>query len=333
MNADQMIIRKSPFIFIKYLVIIEFAFALLPFLATLIFSMRNTYDQSTLAGGLSYNLLITIAMTILQVLIIVISFMAWYLPSYVVTDYAVIFRRGALFEERQLADLASVQQVKLKQGWLGKRLDYGSLVLVAGSAERANVIRDIPNPGTYADTLKDIIQRSQDQQPFEAPLDIQDVGVIIAQGENQTIEFKSSLLWDYYQNKVNKDLYVPVMKNISAFMNTNGGTLLIGVDDDGQILGLEPDLKSMKKHNVDGFENVFNMAFNQMIGVEFRQHLEITFPKLDGVVICFISIKLANQPVYMVHKGQEYFYIRAGNASQPLSVSTATSYIQDHFEI
>ena len=333
MNATQMIIRKSPFIFIKYLVIIEFTFALLPYLVTLIFSLRNTYDQTPLANGISYNLIVTIAMTILQILIIAISFMAWYLPIYMITDEAVIYRRGALFEERKLADLASVQQVRLKQGWLGQRLDYGSLGLEVGSAERVNVIRDIPNPGTYTNTLEDMIQRAHDQHPFEVSMDIKNVGAIIAQGETQKIEFKSSLQWDYFQNKVNKDLYAPVMKNISAFMNTGGGTLLIGVDDDGQILGLDSDLKSMKKHNIDGFENVFNMAFNQMIGVEFRQHLEITFPKLDGKVIGFISIKPAHRPVYMEHKGQEYFYIRAGNASQPLSVSTATTYIQSHFEL
>jgi len=195
------------------------------------------------------------------------------------------------------------------------------------------VIKDIPNPGTYTDTLKDMPQRAQDQQTFKAPLDIQDVGAIIAQGETQNIEFKSSLQWDYYQHKVNKDLYAPVMKNISAFVNTSSGTLLIGVDDKGQILGLESDMISMKKHYIDGFENVFNMDFTQMIGVEFRQHLEITFPNLDGKVIGFNSINPAHHPVYMVHKGQEYFYIRAGNASQPLSVSTANTYIQNHFEL
>lgn len=333
MNTNPRIIRKSPFIFIKYLVIIEFTFALLPFLITLIFNLRNTYDQTTLANGISYNLFVTITMTILQILIIGLSFVAWYLPNYVITDDVVLCRRGALFEERKLADLASVQQVKLKQGWIGKRLDYGSLVLTVGSPEAVNVIRDIPNPGAYTDTFWDLIQRAQEQEHFEEEQDIQDIGAIIAQGETQKIEFKSSLQWDHYQNKVNKDLYAPVMKNISAFMNTTGGTLLIGVDDDGQIIGIESDLKSMKKHNVDGFENVFNMAFNQMIGVEFRQHIEITFPRLDGKVIGFITIKPAQRPVYMMHKGQEYFYIRAGNASQPLSVSTATTYIQNHFKL
>jgi len=134
MNASQMIIQKSPFIFIKTLVIIEFTFALLPYLVTLIYSIRNTYDQTPLANGISNNLLFTITKTILQISFIVTSFMAWYLPNYVISDDAVIYRRGVLFEERKLADFASGQQVKLKQGWLGKRLDYGSLALGAGSA-------------------------------------------------------------------------------------------------------------------------------------------------------------------------------------------------------
>ncbi len=154
-------------------------------------------------------------MTILQILIIGLSFVAWYLPNYVIKDDVVPYRSGALFGDQKLADLALVQHVKLKQGWSGKRFDYGSLVLVANSTEGENVIRDIPNPSAYTDSLWYMIQRTREQEPFEEELNIQDIGAIIAQGEFQKIEFKSSLQWDYYQNKVNKDLNAPVMKNAS----------------------------------------------------------------------------------------------------------------------
>jgi hypothetical protein len=74
------------------------------------------------------------------------------------------------------------------------------------------------------------------------------------------------------------------------------------------------------------------MAFNKMVGIEFRHFIELTFPEVDGKAICMVSVKTANWPAYLVHQGKEAFYIRAGNASQPLSVSTATSYIQNHFD-
>lgn len=122
------------------------------------------------------------------------------------------------------------------------------------------------------------------------------------------------------------------MKNIVAFMNSGGGDVLVGVGDDGDILGIQPDLRTMQKRNVDGFENIFNMAFKKMIGVEFRQFLSITFPVIEDVVICRLTVFPSEEPAYLQYKGDERFYIRAGNASQPPPVSKATSDIRYHFK-
>jgi predicted HTH transcriptional regulator len=139
-------------------------------------------------------------------------------------------------------------------------------------------------------------------------------------------------MWDYRRQAVNKGLYEPVMKNIVGFMNTTGGTLLIGVGDDGEILGLEPDYQAMRKPDSDGFENVFNMAFNKMVGVEYRRFLDLSFPELEGMQVCVVKVRPASKPAYLLYKGTEAFYIRAGNGSQALSMSKATSYIREHFE-
>jgi len=71
--------------------------------------------------------------------------------------------------------------------------------------------------------------------------------VIIDKGENDLIEFKSSLRWDYRQDKVNKALETVIVKTISAFLNTEGGMLFIGIDDDGNTLGLENDYITLSK--------------------------------------------------------------------------------------
>jgi len=65
---------------------------------------------------------------------------------------------------------------------------------------------------------------------------------LILGGEHQFAEFKSSFVWDYYQQRANKALHVPVMKTVVAFLNSSGGYLLIGVSDDGQVLGLDSQL-------------------------------------------------------------------------------------------
>ena len=77
--------------------------------------------------------------------------------------------------------------------------------------------------------------------------------VIIDKGENDLVEFKSSLWWDYRQEKINKTLEIVIVKTISAFLNTAGGMLFIGLDDEGTILGLDKDYCRMSKNNSDGF--------------------------------------------------------------------------------
>ena len=154
---------------------------------------------------------------------------------------------------------------------------------------------------------------------------------LIAEGEGQGLEFKASLMWDYRRQSVNKELYEPVMKNLVGFMNTSGGRLLIGVGDDGALLGIEQDLSTLKKPNTDGFENVFNVAFGNMVGVENRQYVSLAFPQLDDKTICAITVQPSAQPVYLRYQGQEEFYIHAGNASQALPVSKAALYIQSRF--
>jgi hypothetical protein len=69
------------------------------------------------------------------------------------------------------------------------------------------------------------------------------IGDLIDLGESYVLEFKSTLQWDMIQLRQNKELRYGCLKTISAFLNSEGGTLVIGVEDDGTILGLGHDLK------------------------------------------------------------------------------------------
>ena len=92
---------------------------------------------------------------------------------------------------------------------------------------------------------------------------------LIKDGENQFVEFKATLRWDLRQSKVNKQLEFVIIKTIAGFMNTNGGKLLIGVDDNGNILGLNQDFETLKKPDTDGFEQYLM----QLIALELGTHL------------------------------------------------------------
>lgn len=327
MHANTLVIKKSPFLFLKYLIFITFLFALLPFFVAWLLGARESYEALALAQNLSYNFFLTIVVTIIQLSIVVISFLAWYIPTYRVDEDEIIYARGGLFGDRKLATTQTVGDIEIRQGLMARQFNYGTLRLRSYDGEKLAKIGDITSPSIYVDRIEALVGPEGEDAPM-ASLSAEE---LITRGESQTVEYKSSLIWDYRQQKPNKGLYEPVMKNVVAFMNSTGGTLLIGVADDGEILGLEPDFGTLKRQNVDGFELAFNMAFNKMIGVEYRRFVEVTFPELGDKVICKVDTRQASRPAYLIHKGSEHFYIRAGNGSQPLTMSQANSYIRDRF--
>ena len=86
--------------------------------------------------------------------------------------------------------------------------------------------------------------------------------------ESDTVEFKSSLRWDYKQQRANTDLEREVIKGVVGFLNSeSGGTLIIGVDDDKRVLGLERDFSTLgQRKNRDGFQQRLQQALISAIG-------------------------------------------------------------------
>ncbi len=329
MNQAEVIIRKSPFVFLKRVAVLIFLFALLPTLIALALDFRSEYQSSPLAEVVpDFTLFVVILLALVQFLLVVVAFMTWYLPVYVVNGQQIVRRGGMAQGDKVLAELSAIGAVVPGQGPLGRRLDYGDLALSSASGASLATIKDIPNPEYYAAQINDAVELARARQAASHP---QSARELIAAGEGQFVEFKASLMWDYYRQAVNKDLYEPVMKNLAAFMNTSGGVLLIGVSDEGEALGLERDFSALPKKNVDGFENAFNQAFNSMIGGEFRRYVSLAFDEIDGKTVCVLSVSPADAPAYLTFKGKEEFYIRTGNSSQPLPVSKATRYVQSRF--
>lgn len=329
MNREEIVVRKTPFLFLKWLIIVEFFFALLPFLVVTLASLRQSYEGSALSGTVSYNLLLAIVMTTLQILILIISFVVWYFPAYYIDRERITLRRANLFEDKTVFETQALRRIEVRQGAVARRLDYGTLVIEAEGKASPALVRDIPSPAAYAERIEALVEPEPAARPA---IEFESASELIARGEGQSVEFKSSLMWDYRRKMVNKALYEPVMKNVVGFMNATGGVVIIGVDDDGQVLGLDADYQSMRKPDPDGYENVFNQAFNKMVGVEYRRFVALSFPQIEGKEICLISVQPSSQPAYLQYKGDETFYLRAGNASQPLTVSQAARYIRDHFK-
>jgi hypothetical protein len=154
-------------------------------------------------------------------------------------------------------------------------------------------------------------------------------GLIIREGENETIEFKSTLRWDIRAGKTNQALERACLKTIAAFLNSAGGTLLIGVRDDGSIEGIESD----KFVNEDKFLLHLWTLVRTCLGRDVSPYIVTTLEKLDAKTVCVVRCRQSNRPVFLRQPGfDEAYYIRVGPSSNAMDISEALKYIEDHFE-
>lgn len=152
---------------------------------------------------------------------------------------------------------------------------------------------------------------------------------LIKEGESRKVEFKSSMKWDYKQDKVNKELKEVIAKTISAFLNSSGGTLIIGVNDSGKILGLEKDFSTLKDKNKDGFERELTNVIRQYIGILSMKWIRVVFEKINENLICRVEVSKASKPTYFTNKdGKNDLFIRAGNATHMLDTKEANDYVR-----
>ncbi|MDO8728900.1 MAG: putative DNA binding domain-containing protein [bacterium] len=154
---------------------------------------------------------------------------------------------------------------------------------------------------------------------------------IIKGGENDQVEFKVSIRWDFKRKAVNKFLEFIIAKSISAFMNVNGGRLFVGVSDSGEISGIENDYAVVHHKNKDGFLLQLTQIINQYLGKEFHQYTSIKIIPIKGKEVCVVEVAHSKIPVFLKNEGKEEFYIRASASSQPMSMKEANEYIRSHF--
>ena len=171
-------------------------------------------------------------------------------------------------------------------------------------------------------------------------MEIPSLSDLLEDDENRYLEFKSSLRWDQRQGKVNPELEKVILKTLSAFGNTDGGILLIGVDDNKNIVGLENDIQSLKKKDTDYFEVHLRNVLHRAMGVKYvSRHIRTEFETLgDGKVVCKIKVATGDEPVFLKFKDKngnvdEKFFVRSGNSSHEIeSIPEINDYINKKFK-
>ena len=127
--------------------------------------------------------------------------------------------------------------------------------------------------------------------PVEEQAQVVSAADLVRQEESAALEFKSSLRWDVRQQQVNKALEKVIAKSVAGFLNAEGGTLLIGVTDDGEVLGLEDDVKSLGRSDLDGFYQKLTQVLDNHIGTEFLHNVKARCEEVGGHQVCVVEVK------------------------------------------
>lgn len=155
---------------------------------------------------------------------------------------------------------------------------------------------------------------------------------IIKAGETARVEFKSSVRWDLQNKSVNRGLETVIAKTIAGFCNTLGGNLVIGVADNGDIVGLEPDYKTLKSPGRDGFERTIIDIVKKKLGGDISPLVHFSFYEVDGRDVCMLSIEPSPRAVYLDQGNVSTFYVRSGNSTRQLDVREAVNFAKNRWK-
>ena len=159
---------------------------------------------------------------------------------------------------------------------------------------------------------------------------------LLSVGESQTVEFKSTARWNVRAGRHDKKMEHVITKTVCGFLNAEGGILLIGVDDEANVVGLADDLLTLgKKGNRDGYELFLRQHLDNTLSVPTAGIVSISFEQIGQVDVCVVSVAASGKPVFSRPNEKGHvpteFWVRIGNATKQLYGDDMLDYRSMHW--
>ena len=317
------IVRKSPIVIIRDLLALQFAASALYFLAASLAYFAQVWRSLALDDIISFQVAQWIFVLLAETMIVFGIFFVWWRHSIRVAADRVEEHEGLLWRRHHIIPRRNIGSVEFRQSLLGKLTNYGTVILKDSQGKELARFGSIPDPEGFVDLVTGHQRRVEDAPaPPEDPLKLAEAE------EHERLERKSTLRWDLGAGKVNRALERSALKTVAAFLNGSGGSLLLGIGDDRQAIGLEPDYATLTRKDVDGFVNHFGNIFNAAIGPHLRQHVRLRPFTYQGKECMLVAVAASPRPAYFTDEGREEFFVRTGNGTTALKVSEAAAYIE-----
>ncbi len=157
------------------------------------------------------------------------------------------------------------------------------------------------------------------------------IGELLLRGEDAHLEYKSTFRWDLATAAVSKVIETASLKTVAAFLNSReGGTLLVGVADDGTVLGLECDYLTLRKEGKDDrdqFQLALTQAVLNAVGAAAATNVTTQIHSVDDRDLCRVHVKPSGHPVHATvtvvdkqtqHQKKQVFYVRMNNGTSSI---------------
>jgi type I restriction enzyme R subunit len=218
--------------------------------------------------------------------------------------------------------------------------DDGSSVYTEAEAPVAS---EAPRGGLSVDEITEsVVRRIRSDAQFaelvaqqlsgEPPTFTRSIDELLESDEDNAVEFKSTARWDLREECRNASLEDAIVKTVAAFLNCEGGTLLIGVGPDRSLVGLELDYAQVKPGNGDGFVNWLTTHLANSLGATAAMRTRARVVMHAGIEICRLDVARSSRPVWAkTSKDARVFFVRMNNSSRAMPRDELDAYLHDHW--
>jgi hypothetical protein len=153
---------------------------------------------------------------------------------------------------------------------------------------------------------------------------------LILKGESKTREFKETFSLNLHTKNRDKEIEFSALKTIVGFLNTEGGKLIIGVNDASlKIVGVDNEIKKQHMDSSDKYLLHFKNAIKEHIGIDYSEFIEYNLMQIDNVNLLIVDCLKSNRPCYV---DKVKFYVRTNPSTDLLEGDQFLKYIETHFK-
>lgn len=160
------------------------------------------------------------------------------------------------------------------------------------------------------------------------------ISELITRGESGRLEFKQTARVNLSTKQRDKVIELMVVKSVAGFMNAEGGTVLIGVTDGGEVFGIEKDMKTLgDKQNRDGFELWLTRLLDNMLGPTAAVQVSFSYEDFPEGTVCRIDVSPGKKPTFVRSgKGDDAdLYVRLSNSTRRLNTADGVEYVRSRW--